>query len=83
MSWLRSLLREWLGVVSEVKYLDNRIDSTKERLSDAIVRIQTLEREVAEFKQALKAKAQQVRVAPVYVDYETAQVKALEQFKEK
>jgi predicted phage tail protein len=78
MNWLRSLLREWLGLDDCITH-DEFIayQETQQML------ISALQAQLTEFKQALKAKAQQVRVAPVYVDYETAQVKALEQFKEK
>jgi len=78
MNWLRSLLREWLGLDDCVTY-DEFIayQETQQML------ISELKAQLTEFKQALKARAQQVHAAPVYVDYETAQVKALEQFKEK
>jgi predicted phage tail protein len=78
MNWLRSLLREWLGLddcVTNDEFI--AYQETQQML------ISALQAQLTEFKQALKARASQVRVAPVYVDYETAQVKALEQFKEK
>jgi hypothetical protein len=78
MNWLRSLLREWLGLDDCVTHDDFiAYQETQQILVFA------LQAQLTGFTQALKARAQQVRVAPVYVDYETAQVKALEQFKEK
>jgi len=83
---IRTRLRKWLGINA----LDQDVDGLRRNysmLGDDIValgtRIDIVGGELEAFKSALKAKAQQMpaRVAPF--DYESSQVAALEQFKEK
>lgn len=74
MAWLRERIRMWLGIAPVIDY-DFPIGALETRIA-------LLEKQVDDFKKALKARAQ-VRALPRFSDYETAQVAALEDFREK
>ena len=81
MERLRLWLRAWLGVDQRAQYLS--IANQQDQIIDVLEqRILSLESQMTEFKQALKAKAA-VRAVPRYSDFETASVDALKEFEEK
>ncbi len=84
MGWLRLKRREWLGINSDFDYLNARIDVIRHSGLEDNERLKSLESQLSELKEALKRKAAQpVRSVYIATDYETAQVKALDEFKEK
>lgn len=79
MNWLRTKLRAWLGMEGFLTYSEFiAYQEGQQQL------IEALQGQLTEFKQALKARAAQSPAVRVNVmDFETAQVAALEQFREK
>ena len=79
MNWLRSTLRNWLGLDGciTVSEFEAYRDSQQKLLA-------ALQLQLTEFKKALKKRAAvPVRVVPRYTDFESAQVAQLDEFKEK
>lgn len=76
---IREFLRKWLGL--------NEVDARASALAQICTNLENelcvVKDELAEFKRALKSKAQDVpKKALSYTDYESSQITALEQFRE-
>lgn len=79
MNWIKLSIQEWLGI----PIIIGRLDAHRDNLSTALAKAESLETQLTELKEALKKKAAQpLRVMPRFVDYESAQVEALADFKE-
>ena len=82
MQRLRLWLRAWLCMDVDVRQCLHNANMQDQIIDVLEQRILSLESQMTEFKQALKAKAA-VRAVPRYSDFETASVDALKEFEEK
>ena len=82
---IRDIIRKWLGIESHVllfRAADAEIDNLKVRVDLLESSVGKLQGERAELIAKLKAR-NVVPMMPMYKDYESAQVDALQEFKEK
>jgi len=83
MDWLRSKLRAWLGILKIIAHVVEVEQRHDRSLVEAFAQMDRLQAQLTDFKEALKKRAAPAIARPVFTDYESAQVQALEEFKEK
>lgn len=79
----RDRIRKWLGLNDDYLLCQDRIDKWVERVTALESTNRQLNDELTTLKSAVRRLTAPARSIPVYHDFESAQVAALDEFKEK